>query len=444
MKKILFLILTFWAVCSFAQPFQERDPRSIWKNGSTVTNQCIPFAEGISLQADNLYLSACGSGSYINSSNGISLQSVDGIILQTNGDTSNQIFLNDDLGIIYFSAANYARFLGTDVIIDGIGANKLAYTDGSEIIGGLSIGTNLEESSGSLQTTANPIFDSITIGGAGDCYDDGDFYCELLSGTQFILDGPTLFAGNSTIRGNLTIAPSSITTWAYFDPSSGDTWAIRNFIGGLSFYNQNDGTFDFLISSTGAVTLGRGSIAITLYGNTVQSGTLTTTTDDNKFEYSGSGDYGWMPGLIYENASSNIGNVGGGEDNLHIRSTPKNTLNTDGQSLRWKMWGTFAANVNTKRIRCYFGSSSLIDTTALAFNGSDWKVEGTIIRTGATSQKAVTEFSSSDALLHETIDVTTPGATLSSPNNLYCTGESGGAATNDIISNSFLIWRDHE
>lgn len=54
MKKILFLLLIFtWllALKCFAQPIQEVDPRSIWKDGSKTTTASIPFAQGIDISS---------------------------------------------------------------------------------------------------------------------------------------------------------------------------------------------------------------------------------------------------------------------------------------------------------------------------------------------------------------------------------------------------------
>lgn len=49
MKRILLLIFWFVAFSALAQPFQEIDPRSIWKDGSKTTTAVIPFAEGITI-----------------------------------------------------------------------------------------------------------------------------------------------------------------------------------------------------------------------------------------------------------------------------------------------------------------------------------------------------------------------------------------------------------
>ena len=100
------------------------------------------------------------------------------------------------------------------------------------------------------------------------------------------------------------------------------------------------------------------------------------------------------------------------------------------------MAGTFAANVNTKRVRIKYGATTLLDTMALAFNGADWTATGTIVRTGATTQKAICEFASGSALLTSSCDYTAPAETLSGTVVLKATGE---ATSNNDITEEFHV-----
>ena len=142
-------------------------------------------------------------------------------------------------------------------------------------------------------------------------------------------------------------------------------------------------------------------------------------------------------GRLSQNTTS-VGNITTGEDDLITYSVTGGTLATDGETLHWSAAGTFATSANNKRVRCYFGTDVLIDTTALAIvTAADWEVHGDIIRTGAATQRAVTVITSSDALLVSKTDYTEPTRTLSGAVTLKCTGEA--TATDDIINKFQLV-----
>lgn len=152
----------------------------------------------------------------------------------------------------------------------------------------------------------------------------------------------------------------------------------------------------------------------------VSSGTAVTSSDP----------YLFLPKPIHVNTTV-VGNVGVGEDDLMTYTVPARLLSTNGDSVRLKAYGTFAANANNKRVRAYFGSDLLFDTTALAFNAGDWSLEVEITRTGATTQKAIAVWACGNTTVTAApVDYTAPGRTLSSTNVLKLTGE---ATSNDDI-----------
>lgn len=162
---------------------------------------------------------------------------------------------------------------------------------------------------------------------------------------------------------------------------------------------------------------------------------IYASTDIN-IEAGSSAVFGEVGGRISQN-TADVGNIGSGEDDLITYSVAGNTLANDGESLHWVAAGNFAATAANKRIRCYFGSDTLIDTGALAVTAaSSWKVEGWILRTGAATQDQMTEIQTSDALLASSVSNTAITRTLSSSNTLKCTGE---ATNNNDIVNSFQI-----
>jgi len=167
-------------------------------------------------------------------------------------------------------------------------------------------------------------------------------------------------------------------------------------------------------------------------GTKVQSQTQTlNTTEVILRTLSGtSTSYARVGGTINVNTTA-VGNVGAGEDDLITYTIPANTLSTNGDRIQFQMAGTFAANANTKRVRIKFGATTLLDTTALIFNGADWSAEGVVVRTGATTQKAFCAFRSGSAVLTSTSDYTTPAETLSGTVVLKATGEA--TSNNDIV-----------
>lgn len=132
-----------------------------------------------------------------------------------------------------------------------------------------------------------------------------------------------------------------------------------------------------------------------------------------------------------------VGNVGVGEDDLITYSVPASTLGTNGDFIEFDMAGTFAANANSKRVRIKFGATTLFDTTALIFNGVDWRAQGKIIRTGAATQKAICTFTTASTLLTQLTDYTTPAETLSGAVTLKATGEA--TSNNDVVQEFLTI-----
>ena len=133
--------------------------------------------------------------------------------------------------------------------------------------------------------------------------------------------------------------------------------------------------------------------------------------------------------------TTSTGNVGTGEDDLITYSLPANSLTRNGSYIEFEVAGTFAANANNKRIKIYFGATAIFDTTAQAFNAGSWTAKCTVIRTGATTQKASVQFASSNTLLTSSALYSTPAETLSSAVTIKCTGEA--TSNNDIVQELF-------
>ena len=122
------------------------------------------------------------------------------------------------------------------------------------------------------------------------------------------------------------------------------------------------------------------------------------------------------------------------ETNLFSFSVPGGTLAVDLQSLSFNASGTFGAVASVdKRLRVYFGATTILDTGALGAGAESkkWTVEGQIIRTGAATQKAMAKLNTSFATLAAYADFTSPTETLSGAVTLRVSGY--GTNANDVV-----------
>jgi hypothetical protein len=190
-----------------------------------------------------------------------------------------------------------------------------------------------------------------------------------------------------------------------------------------------------VITATGEVGVGIATVGATTLG--VQAGSSTNDAA--------------VGGVLVESRTQ-TGNVGLGEDDLFSYSVPADTLNTDGMALHFLAWGRFAANGNTKRVRARFGSSGtsqLFDSTGLSYSGMIWRLEGTVIRTGAATQRSTVhgEIGSNGGGTASTSYLEANNSlnqTLSGTVALRITGETTTNVNNDIIIDACIVWwTDH-
>lgn len=142
-------------------------------------------------------------------------------------------------------------------------------------------------------------------------------------------------------------------------------------------------------------------------------------------------------GGIHKQSVTAVGNVGAGEDDLISTTIPKDLLANTGDTLEITVFGTYAANANTKRVKLIFGSTTIFDTTAIAANDKAWRIDATIIRTGATAQEIIANFSGDTTLVTDLADHTTGSETLANSLTIKCTGEA--TSNDDIIQKALII-----
>lgn len=127
---------------------------------------------------------------------------------------------------------------------------------------------------------------------------------------------------------------------------------------------------------------------------------------------------------------STIGNVGVGEDNLLSFVIQANVLANNGDYAEFDAFGEFAANANNKTLKCKFGSATIFNTGAVAFNTSNWRLNVKILRTGASAQKCIATFWSNDATTPFLQEINITAISLASNQTVQFTGEA--TATDDI------------
>lgn len=154
-------------------------------------------------------------------------------------------------------------------------------------------------------------------------------------------------------------------------------------------------------------------------------------------------------GVLFSTVTAQ-GNALTGEDQLLNGTSgytlPANTLSADGMWVKITAWGTFAGNANNKRFRVRFGNSGTnlaFDTTAGAYSNLVWYVETTVIRTGATTQDAITiatiggnggGIAATTYLQFAALTQTLSGSVL-----IQVTGETTTSANNDIVLEGAII-----
>jgi hypothetical protein len=150
----------------------------------------------------------------------------------------------------------------------------------------------------------------------------------------------------------------------------------------------------------------------------------------------GSTGFAKVGGTIF-NSTTQTGNSTTTETDLFSNSIAASVLGTDGDSIEFYAAGTYATSVNSKQLRVKYGSTTIFDSGSLAITvANTWSVRGSIIRTGASTQKAIVQFESSSTVLSASASFTSPGETLSGAVTLKVTGQ--GTASNDIVGE---IWK---
>lgn len=156
-------------------------------------------------------------------------------------------------------------------------------------------------------------------------------------------------------------------------------------------------------------------------------------------------DLRYCIGGAIKDFTSDVGNVGTGEDDLYSFTTIASTLAATGEKITAKYGGTMVASAtDTRQIKVYFAGTVILDTGAITTAAnSSWEINVMVIRTGTSTARSIVSFFDSGAsvtnLVTET-DITS--LTFTNSNILKITGESAGVsvANNDIVAKLGAIW----
>ena len=184
--------------------------------------------------------------------------------------------------------------------------------------------------------------------------------------------------------------------------------------------------------------------AVSISGGTINSTTIngglisnTSVINSSVTIPAGSSINTATAGGVLNVDTSATGNTGATETTLLSYSLLANSLNTDQSLIKIAGWGTFAANGNNKRIRIKIGSTTLVDTTALAVNDGVWSFSGMILRKTDSSGAAIIDLLSSNVTLPSRPYYASFSESFTADLNVFFTGEA--SANDDIVQEGFTV-----
>ena len=131
-----------------------------------------------------------------------------------------------------------------------------------------------------------------------------------------------------------------------------------------------------------------------------------------------------------------VGNVGTGEDTLGTITINANTLgSTSLHSLRIRAYGYTAANANNKTIKFKVGSSTVLNTGAVAFNNKNWYLEVDIFRVTNAHWLVCGKLVCDTTIITCNVNVGSMDATVD--NTLTLTGTA--TSDDDIVLNAYVV-----
>jgi len=181
------------------------------------------------------------------------------------------------------------------------------------------------------------------------------------------------------------------------------------------FINVNGGTHVGSFTSTGLAVTG-----------TVKSTAGTGTAEPV------------MVGTISVNTTQ-VGNVGGGEDNLMTYTLPANSLSANGKGVRVKMWGYTSSNANVKQVNFYFGSEFLQGFAPTTNELNYWTVEIIMVRYAVAVQTKYIHTTSINNNVVALADISVGSASEDETGAILIRATGQGTANDDIVQSGMIV-----
>lgn len=206
------------------------------------------------------------------------------------------------------------------------------------------------------------------------------------------------------------------------------TWYFDSTTGG-NIFAAASGNNAIALSTNGArIDLGSGS-----QDHFSSNGTTTNFAGPVAVTAGTGTDLPNVGGMLASNVTS-VGNVGTGEDILHLYTLPANSLIVTGRGIRHRAHGTFANNANAKTVNAYFGATAT-STFPLPVNiAGTWTLTVDTLRVSSSSQRSIAFFlytDNADAAAGSKVTYTQPTANEASTISIRATGTA--TADNDIV-----------
>lgn len=226
-------------------------------------------------------------------------------------------------------------------------------------------------------------------------------------------------------------------TFTFEATANGDTWrsilVTNTTTGALSTTTTASGTF--ALSNAGYQSV-RVRATATVTGTAFVTGTRGYLSAKLQMFTLGSGSNTYAPEGVICRVTAAVSNSGTGETDLMSCTLSAASLSVNGQGVRITAWGTTAANGNTKAMRLYFGTATPASRTGVTTSGVSWKLQTTVLRTGAATQVAQGEAGVDNVSVF--YFATSPTQDLTAAITIKVTGQSG-TGSNDVTATGLLV-----
>jgi hypothetical protein len=395
------------------------------------------------------------------------------VIFKYNTNTIMSFQEDDACGSIFINNASGVEAISLTGLNGAIRANSLVGTGSRMVVAdatGLMSAATIPSYSGAnfiLNQTSQQASSNFNISGTG-------VIGGLLKASDGLSSAPSItFSSNTAVGLFLDVTNSELKAVAN---NTGANFALQNLNSGgytgieyldntgatkvFSGYENFAGNFRFNLLGTGALKFKINSTDALAVNNDLSIGTAYSGIGNRIAHFSSDGTFqrgsldpanviqqsNVSTGLVYASGlkskiyvlnvnSTDVGNVGGGEDDLMTFLVPAGLLANDGDSIWFETEFTTSENANSKELKLYFGSDVIYDASSLSAAGGSMVVMGRIIRTGAATQKIM--FSVTSLNDPDTSSFSSATQTLSSAIVFKATGTA--VADNDIVQKLMFI-----